>query len=129
MTPVKEARAKSIQDVVSLRDHFDTVITDLRDLINAKLNAIEKSTILAADVLNSRLAGMNEFREALKAQSQTFVTRSELEAMKAGFDKDIRILMTFMSEQKGKASQSSVTITMAISVGALLLSLAKLFIK
>lgn len=46
--------------------------------VEERLTAMEKSVIIALESINERLLGMNEFRETLKDQQGTFITRAEL---------------------------------------------------
>ena len=50
----------------------------LKELFETKINAIEKATILANENLKIRLESMNEFRNQMKDQAGTFVSRTEL---------------------------------------------------
>jgi hypothetical protein len=54
-------------DIISLREYVD-----LRFAVTQR--AIDKAEV----TMNERLAGMNEFRLALKDQNATFITRQEL---------------------------------------------------
>ena len=53
----------------------------LKEFILTKIESIELATKIAREVVDHRLEGMNEFREALKDQSSKFVTRDELNSI------------------------------------------------
>ena len=53
--------------------------TELK-VIRTRLDYLEKSLEKADCALDKRLVGMNEFRQALKDQNNTFITRIEYEA-------------------------------------------------
>jgi hypothetical protein len=59
----------SFKDGISLREYFDVRLKD-----------IEKATELASQNLSVRLESMNEFRNQMKDQTTTFVTRNEIDA-------------------------------------------------
>jgi hypothetical protein len=49
----------------------------LKTLINLKTESIERATNIAKAEVDRRLEGMNEFREQLKEQTGTFITKEE----------------------------------------------------
>ena len=49
----------------------------LKEFINAKFEALEKSTELSRIGMEKRLDSMNEFRQQLKDQNSTFITKAE----------------------------------------------------
>lgn len=98
----------------------------LREHIESRLAALEKATDLAAKALEKRLEGMNEFREALNNQASQFMTRREMTVIKDAFVKDIRELREFKAALEGKASQTSVIITLVISILGLLVAIISL---
>jgi len=66
---------------IPLRDYIERRLEDLdrryEQRFSDGLAAIQK----AEDAINARLAGMNEFRDALKDQSGKMATRLELETL------------------------------------------------
>jgi len=58
--------------------------------LEERLKASEKALELANNNMCSRLEGMNEFREQLRNQAATFVTRIELDAKLDGIEKGKR---------------------------------------
>jgi len=114
---------------ISLKEYFDTRFLQLREYMDIRFQSIEKSTCLAQDNLNRRIDGMNEFRNAMKDQAAKFITREELALMLDPIGKDIRQLLETQAEAKGMASQKSVLVAYGISLVAILISVAKLFIK
>jgi hypothetical protein len=98
----------------------------LKEHIERRLESVEQATTLAARALEKRLEGMNEFREALKNQSATFVTRAELTVQVAKCESDIRMLREYKASLEGKASQLYVTITLVIALVSMFTSLVAL---
>jgi hypothetical protein len=70
---------------ISLKDYFDT-----------KLCGMERATNLARDSMEKRLESMNEFRQSLKDQSSTFLTRQEYDAKHALLEQKIETLQKFV---------------------------------
>ena len=58
--------------------------------LEERLKASEKALELANNNMCERLEGMNEFRELLRNQAATFVTRVELDAKLDGIEKGKR---------------------------------------
>ena len=102
-------------------------VVTLKEYIETRMAALEKATCLAAEALERRLESMNEFREALKNQSGTFVTRSELDAVKDKYEGQLGSLLKSRDETAGKASQSSVNINLVLAIAALALAAIALF--
>ena len=130
MPPTSPQRGSSQftrEDGVSLKEYFE-----------ARFDAMDKALELAQRANDARLAGMNEFRDAMKDQTGHFVTRTEANATRnqmlaeikvelASICADIEILKKFQSVSEGKASQSSVIIAYIIAGISILLSLWDFF--
>jgi hypothetical protein len=106
---------------------FKNYVT-LKEYLESRLENIEKSTDLAARIMEKRLEGMNEFRETLKDQASQFVTRTELIVIQKAIEKDIRELRDFKATIEGKASQLSVIIATALSILGLFLAVISFFL-
>jgi hypothetical protein len=109
-------------DGVSLKEYVDLRFT-------ANQQAIEK----AERTMNTRLEGMNEFRDTLKDQASRFLTREEVRLMIEPIntlvlknDEKISSLELTRAELAGKASQASVYIAWLISGIGIALSVLKL---
>jgi SMC interacting uncharacterized protein involved in chromosome segregation len=63
---------------VSLREHLERQIADLARRIDQRFAATEQAVLKAEQMMNERLAGMNEFRDALRDQSQQFAARADV---------------------------------------------------
>jgi hypothetical protein len=96
---------------------------------NGKLRyqSIKSATTLAKKENDRRLAGMNEFREALKDAQSTFVTRNESSIQHDRMENDIKFLREDRAKMEGKASMNSVVVVYVISILSLLITLIKLF--
>ncbi len=108
MSKIKSIRRNNdftYQDGISLRDYFDT-----------KIESIKTATDLAREGMEKRLEGMNEFRNSLKDQSNSFIPRSEINIIINKINDDIRGLREFRSALEGKASSTSVYISYIIAI-------------
>jgi hypothetical protein len=110
-------------DGVSLREHLEDKINDLDkrvDLIN-RMNQIAVDK--AVSVIDDRLTIMNEFRNAMKDQQSTFVT-------KAQFDiacERLKSLEITGAKIEGKASQKEVTLAQVGAALGVILGMISLF--
>ena len=95
----------------------------LKEFFLAKLEAQEKALTLAREIMNTRLETMNEFREQLKSQAGTFITRSEHDLLA----NEIQELREYRARIEGKASLSSVYIAYALSVIGIFIAIIHLF--
>jgi hypothetical protein len=105
----------------------------LKEYVDLKIGAIDKATSVAYASMEKRLEGMNEFRNQLKDQNITFITKAEYSAHMNKIEEDIRILRESKAQLEGKASQSDVNslrlisyISLAIGLSGLLITLIKL---
>lgn len=103
---------------VSWRDYVD-----LRFLENQR--AIDK----AERTMNSRLESMNEFRDTLKDQASKFITREETLLIIKPILDSVKTLENSKATLDGKASQSAVNFSSAISVIGMLIAIMSLIIN
>ena len=75
MTPTENNKPNGT--AVQLRDYIEAKLNLIRDGLDEKIHFVERSALSSAAMLEKRLEGMNEFRDALKNQSNTFTTRPE----------------------------------------------------
>src|SRR3990167_6884014 len=101
----------------------------LKEYFEAKLDNIEKSTSLARQSMDDRLARMNEFRDTLKDQASRFVTRDETYALLSKIDAKIDALELSKAMLEGKASQNSVNTALMFSVIGVIVSIVSILIK
>jgi len=101
----------------------------LRDYIDTRLVAEQRATEKAHETMERRLEGMNEFRSALKDQANQFVTRQEFNVTRQLLEDDVRFLRESRATLEGKASQSSLNVTLMISILGFLLGLTGLALK
>lgn len=92
-------------EAVSLKEHFES-----------RIESVEKATMLAANTLERRLEGMNEFRDTLRDQASRFVTRDEMNVQLERDREAISDLQTFKDRLEGKASASAVYVAYAMSL-------------
>ena len=96
--------------------HTDMEIIERLIRVEERLIAADKAIKLAGDAMNSRLEGMNEFRETLQDQASRFITRDEHDIVK----EELASLREFKAAVQSKASQSSVYVAWALAVLAIL---------
>lgn len=89
------------------------------DSVTVRLDSLDKATRLAAEQMEKRLEGMNEFREQLRYQATTFLSRTEFITLHDRVMDDVRSLRESRSELSGKASTSSMFVVLGVSVLAL----------
>ena len=125
---------------IPLRDYVDRLLFEFEKRINQRFDDLEKNLKraagdqkdaleLARETINTRLAGMNEFRDTLKDQAGTFVTRAELVSTMGSLQESINSLKESRATLEGKASQSSVNIGYVASGLALLIALVSCILK
>jgi hypothetical protein len=116
----------------TLREYLEMRFSE----INRRFDENEKATTLARTQMETRLEGMNEFRETLRDQAGRFVTRAELDLVctnmteKAeGRETRIRSLEESRAELHGKASQSQMYGAYALSALAILVGVIDWFAR
>lgn len=112
------AKAKQPDLSIPLKEYFD-----------ARFDAIDKATTLAAEQMNKRLEGMNEIREAMREQAANFATCAEVNAKFALVDKDLRTLLDYKAELEGKASLTSVYVAWILAGAGLLVSIISIVMR
>ncbi len=93
----------------------------------SRLSGVDKAISVAAAGMEKRLEGMNEFRNQLKDQTGTFITRAEHDAILNRMNEDIRMLRESRAELAGKASQMSVNIALVIAIIGIVISSVSVF--
>jgi hypothetical protein len=66
---------------IPLRDYIERRLEDLDRRYEQRFTDSQSAITKAERAINDRLAGMNEFRDALKDQSSRMATRLEMEAL------------------------------------------------
>jgi len=94
----------------------------LKEYVETRLEAIEKSTESAATSLEKRLDSMNEFRQQLKDQANTMLARAEFQVQHERVCEDVKGLRESRAELSGKADQSSVNWATAMAVVAIVIA-------
>jgi len=100
-----------------------------KEYVDIRLAANEQAVELAREILMQRLETMNQIREQLRDQAQTFIPRSEFTIMCKKTDDDIRSLRESRAELAGKASQKDVDRSTAIAIFGLILGIVGLAIS
>lgn len=100
----------------------------LRDYIDTRLEAMNKATDMAYKEMDRRLSSMNEFRDSLKDQSNTFFTKAEQDLYREKIEGEIRALREYKAVLESKASQSAVNLSTALSFIGLLLGVISLIL-
>jgi hypothetical protein len=72
----------SRRDIVSLRDYFDGRLLELDKRFDQQHVSTQRALDKAEQALSRRLDGMNEFRDALKDQSNQMATREQLDRIR-----------------------------------------------
>jgi uncharacterized membrane protein len=125
---------------ISLREFLIAKIEELKLYFDVRFNASEKAKELAYATLEKRLEAMNEFRDTLKDQAGNFITRKEVEvnldlinkeveAHVDRIDAAIKNLELSKAMLEGKASQSSMNLTMVIALSGLVIGLVGIILN
>ena len=112
------------QDGVSLRDFLCNKISNLEQKMELTFKLNQSAIDKAESSMNDRLESMNEFRDTLRDQNKTFITKSEHEYL----EKQIVDLQLSKAELAGKATQSSVNISYIIAILSILISVVSLIV-
>ena len=86
------------------------------DKMQIQMEMIDKSIGIAKSEMDRRLEGMNEFRNQLSAQAQTFISKREVELMIEKIDGRIGYLERRGNVTEGSKVWSNHIITVLISV-------------
>jgi hypothetical protein len=93
-----------VSDDVSLRDYFDRIMTE-RDLrYQQRFDSQEKALEKAMRSSESRLDGMNEFRESLSDAQKTYITRTEAMAVITRNEQDIKAVTDRINISAGRGA-------------------------
>ncbi len=92
--------------------HYESKIDALDRYYESQNFSMREAVKKANDELNSRLAGMNEFRDALKDQSGTLATKAELNMV----EKQVRALELSKENLAGRATSAAILWSAALSV-------------
>lgn len=119
---------KQKADCFSIKEFFENSINELEKNIETKYGSLKEATTLAKTTMDERLARMNEFRESLKDQANSFVTKNEHEILIKKIDSELDILTEevknlreFKAELKGKADQSQVIFSLMIGLAGIII--------
>jgi hypothetical protein len=113
---------KQVNITVGLKDYVDRRIDDLEKRIFERFTLNDAFLSKTESALRDRLQGMNEFREALKDQTNKMATRLEVEKI----EREIQILTNRNANFDGRLVILSGIISIVISMSIYILS--KMFI-
>lgn len=80
----RENRLYTQAQGIGLKEYVDNEFKMCREIRATRLAAMDKALEMAHDTMETRLTGMNEFRETLRDQASKFITRNELLAVVVG---------------------------------------------
>ncbi len=101
----------------------------IKEYVDARLKDNELRTEQARVSMEKRLDGMNEFRDALRDQSNKSPTRVEVDTKFDAINKTLKDLETYKAIAQSKASSGMVWLMTSIAIVGLLLSLYNAFLK
>jgi hypothetical protein len=125
---MKKMNGKETKNI-SLKDYFDMRFNELKNYMDIRFNSIDKATILSNESLDARLEGMNEFRNSMKDQASSFITRQEFSICIERLGEDVKLLREINAKSEGKASQNSVNIAYVIAFVGIIIGICGLLIK
>lgn len=102
-------------------------LASLKELIELRFNELEKRLVLrdeatskaltlATGTMERRLEGMNEFREQLRSQAGTFVTRESIEPVMNAEKERVRALELWKSNIEGRIIMIAVGLPLFFAV-------------
>ena len=100
------------------------LIEERKELMNVRINQVEKDVVLAKQEMDRRLEEMNQFRAQLTTQAGTFATRGELKGEAEKLDLKLVPLVRASLTREGSSRWSEYLVIALIS-GAIV-ALAKL---
>jgi len=115
---------RMLEEKIDEIDHETRGLLDLR----TEVTAMKEASRLAKENVDLRLAAMNEFRDAMKDQTDTFLPRAEYLTRHESIEKDIRSLRESRAELLGKASQNSVVVAYIIAAVGIGLSVIAIWL-
>jgi hypothetical protein len=104
-------------------------IKSLDEKMSIKFENNEKTLVDRTLALDRRLEVMNEFRQALTDREATYYTRPEHDVYSRMVETDLRMLRESRAELMGKASQSSVLLTLAVAISGMVFGAATLVLR
>jgi len=124
---------KNIEVLIDERcKQIDARFCGIEEARSLAFKTIEEARNLAFKAVETRLAGMNEFREALRDNQVRFFTKAEHEAYTKATEIELRALQDFKLTLDTKASSSQVTWAYIIAGAGLVISIVSIvkeFIK
>ena len=116
-----------MEDSITLKDHYDIRIAELKEYHNARIADLEKrlatelvfntkATDLAKIDMDRRLEGMNQFRAQLEKQAATFLTRDRFDGEHKILSDRINDIIQWKSSQEGKQSRANIISILALIV-------------
>jgi hypothetical protein len=103
-----------------------TELVSLKEYIEVRLLAIEKTMEATDKSMALRLESMNELRDQIAHERGQYLLRTEHEAIHKALDADIRTLRESRAEISGKASITGLYFTALCVVASLLIAVAAL---
>ena len=114
---------------VTMKEYIDHRFDELKEYMNVRFNHIDVATKLAQENLNLRLEGMNEFRNSMKDQASSFITRAEHNIIISKLDASLSQLREDSAMARGAASQTSVIFAYILTMLAIGIGVAGLVIN
>jgi len=84
------------------KDHQATNVCPWHSGVKAEIKSMQRALDVARQELERRLEGMNEFREQLRSQANTFVIREANDVMNKEMERRVRIIETNRSNLEGR---------------------------
>lgn len=120
---------KGMDKEISLKEYMESRFESLMEYMEYRFESLAIVSKITSDIMERRLEGMNKFRGQLKDQEQQYITQKEYVGYKEKMDSDIRILREYKAELQAKANQSTVIISIAISIISLFAGIGGMIIR
>jgi hypothetical protein len=76
--------------LIAMEKQLSERVRDVSDRLTIRSESVERATTIASNQMDRRLEGMNEFRDALREQATTFMSRNEITSMMVNFTDGVK---------------------------------------
>jgi hypothetical protein len=110
-------RVKSLREISDERDRrYEDRFKAMDEKTSLALTSSEKAVTKAETATEKRFDSVNEFRNTLKDQATTFITRPEVDAKFGAMEKDVQGLRESRSEAVGSAKAYALIMGVALLI-------------
>lgn len=112
----------------SIEQYSEAQIAALVEQVDLRFENIKESTAREVVTMSARLELLNEFRNSMKDQAATYLTRATFEARMEALMQKIEALETYRNRSEGKSAAMSAVISITIGVVVTLINILMRFV-